>query len=652
MVRASGYKSSFSSGVISPYMYGRIGTAAYQNGAETLQNVIVLPEGAVINRPGIEFIGYTKHHNKESRVIPFVFNREQAYCIEIGDQYMRFYRNQAPIVESAKTVTAITQASPGVVTSASHGYSNGDDVILSSVGGMVELEGRRVRVASVTTNTFAIEDMYGNPIDTTGYTAFSGTADAERIYEISSPYLEAEIDDVQFAQTADTMYLVHPSHKPRTLSRSGHTSWSISNFAPTADPFTSSDNYPSVIAFHEERLWMGSTNNDPQKLWASKSADFADFTTGTAAADALTYTVAAREINAITWIYSENYLLVGTNGGVRVIRGTGYDEPITPTNVQIKKHLGYSSGNTIPELVDNVLLFPHRVSRKIYSASYDGRIDRYVGRDASIRIRGLISTVTDMAFQEQPYNVLWARQSDGTMLGLTAEFAEEVTAWHTHITDGEFESIATVPGANEDELWMVVKRTINGNTARYIERLKKREDKTQVDCFFVDSGISYDGAATTAIGGLHHLEGKTVSVLVDGAAHPDVVVTNGGITLVAEAEKAQIGLPYTSRIKTLRQEGGSAIGSAQGRYKKLDEVIIRFYRSLGVLVGTDDTNLYQVPFRGEDDLMDTAVPLYSGDYELDFATGWEKEGQITIEQQLPLPMTITGMAIQYTVSDS
>src|SRR5690606_16768962 len=135
--------------------------------------------------------------------------------------------------------------------------------------------------------------------------------------------------------------------------------------------------------------------------------------------------------------------------------------------------------------------------------------------------------IVDMAYAHSPFKVCWAVRGNGALLGMTYVPQHEVVGWHRHDTDGLFESVAVIPENNMDTLYAVIKRTVNSQTVRYIERMHTREFQDLEDCFFVDSGLTYDGAATDTVRGLYHLEGEEVAILADGAVHPSVTVTNG-----------------------------------------------------------------------------------------------------------------------------
>ena len=271
------------------------------------------------------------------------------------------------------------------------------------------------------------------------------------------------------------------------------------------------------------------------------------------------------------------------------------------------------------------------------------------------------SGVKELSYQQEPESIIWGTREDGKLIGLTYQRAEDVVGWHIHEVGGSFgsdsfahvENIATIPGdADEDDLYMVVKRTVNGSTRRYVEYLTNYDYGDSItDAFFVDSGLAYNGSATTSISGLDHLEGETVSILADGSTHPDKTVSNGAVTLDRSSTKVQIGLAYTSLLQTMRIEAGAAEGVAQGQTKRIHEVTIRLLNSVGVEIGSDLTNMERIPFRSSADAMDTAIAPFSGDKQVEFRGDFETDGFIYVRQTQPLPINIIGIYPRVTTNE-
>ena len=213
--------------------------------------------------------------------------------------------------------------------------------------------------------------------------------------------------------------------------------------------------------------------------------------------------------------------------------------------------------------------------------------------------------------------------------------------------------MATIPGdLDEDQVWFIIKRTINGSTARYIEYMSGFDFGTSAnDAFFVDSGLSYSGSSATSISGLNHLEGQTVSILANGAAHADKTVSSGAITLDRAVTNAHIGLAFSSKLETLRIDAGSAMGTSQAKNKRIGEVTVRLFRTVGMKIGTSSTQLDTVPFRSTASTMDNPLALFTGDKTVEFNGGYDDDATITIIQDLPLPMSILAIFPTLTVFD-
>tara|TARA_R100000654_G_scaffold3332_7_gene11369 strand:+ start:2919 stop:5183 length:2265 start_codon:yes stop_codon:yes gene_type:complete len=742
MARSAPALSTFTAGEISPRLEGRINIEKYREGLSDLTNMIVQPHGGVTRRPGTQFLGEVKNSAAKTRLIPFEFKTADTYALEFGNQYMRVLRNGLQVLEaSAKTVTAITKANPGVLTSNGHGLSNGDEVFLTNTGAMTELTSRNYLIANVTTNTFTLTDLFGTAINTTNFTTFDTGVTVDKIYEITTPYQTADLFNLRFAQSADIMYIVHPSYQARSLARTDHNSWVLdalflgepqspknisaitqanpgvitssshgfSNGDPvlieaivgmtelnnkyfvvanaTTNTFTLKDvddnainttsftayssggtlkkieasvpalygaaNHPSVVTFFEQRLVFGATSNNPQTLFFSKSADHENFTvgSGSAADDALIYTIASNKVNAIRYLAATRILVIGTSGGEFVLSTTN-GGPVTSDTTVIRKYSNYGCTNDEPVQVADLTLFIQRGGRKVREFRYAGEIDTagYAAPDITILAEHLTEGgLTAFAYQQEPESIVWALRDDGTLLGLTYRREEEVVAWHKHVIGGAFgsgqaevESIISLPtDSGEDELYMIVKRTINSQTKRYIEVLKTFDfGSLPTTAFFVDSGLSYSGSSTSSLTGLQHLEGQSVAVLANGASHADKTVASSGISFDINVTSASVGFSYTSQMQTLRLEAGSVDGTSQGKPKRIHAVTLRLDETVGIEVGPDENNLDRIFFRDSSMSMDTAVPLFTGDKEIEFPGGYDDDAKIFVRQTQPLPMTV------------
>ena len=655
MARSAPSFSSFSAGEISPLLEGRTGLEKYKEGLADLTNMIVMPTGGTKRRPGTEYLGEVKTSSVKSRLIPFQFKSTDTYILEFGNEIMRVYRNGAQVLNAtAKTITAATKASPGVLTSNSHGFSNGDEIFIASVGGMTELNGRNYRVANSTTNTFTLTDLFGVAINTTSFTTYTSGGTATEIFELATPYPEAKLPDVRFVQSADTMYFVHPEYAIRTLTRSDHNNWTFATPSISGSPspaLNTSGNYPSVVTFFEQRLVFANTAANPQTIWFSKNADYTNFTAGTGDNDALIYTIASNTVDSIRYLSSTRVLAIGTTGGEFVLTSTN-DGPVTPTTTLIRKYSNYGTANVEPVQVADVTLFLQRGARKVREFKFVGDVNTsgYAAPDMTILAEHISQGgITQFAYQQEPESIVWALRSDGTLLGLTYRREEEVVGWHKHTIGGVFgsgqaivESIAPLPtDTGNDDLYLIVKRTINSQTKRYVEVLKPFDfGSVTTAAFFVDSGLAYSGSAVTSLSGLYHLEGQSVAILANGATHPDETVSGGGITLDYSSTTAAVGFSYTSEMQTMRIESGSEDGTSQGKPKRIHAVTLRLFETVGIEVGNSSSEIDRIPFRDSSMAMDQGIPLFTGDKEIEFPGGFDNDDRIYVRQSQVLPMTV------------
>lgn len=227
---------SFSGGEISSALYARVDVVKYSTGLRTCRNFLLARHGGAYNRPGTQFVAEVKDSSKTVRLIPFIFNASQTYALEFGDLYMRVIKNGVQVLEAAFNITNITQANPAAVTtSAPHGYSNGQEVFISGVLGMTELNSRNFKVANVGVSTFELRYMDGTtPVNSTGFGVYISGGTTKRVFTLTTPYVEADLQEIQFVQSADVITLVHPNYAPRELARFADTTWTIT--AITFDP--------------------------------------------------------------------------------------------------------------------------------------------------------------------------------------------------------------------------------------------------------------------------------------------------------------------------------------------------------------------------------------------------------------------------------
>jgi hypothetical protein len=422
------------------------------------------------------------------------------------------------------------------------------------------------------------------------------------------------------------------------------------------DPFGSAGNYPSTVTYVEQRRGFAATDNNPQTGWLTRSATESNMTQSvpTRDSDAIVFTVKANQQNRIRHLVPLGDLIALTVGSEFRIFADG-GGALTPANVTPKPQSYGGASNVQPMVAESSILYEQSQGGHIREFAYAGEGLNgalYRSNDVSILAPHLFDghVMVDMAFSRTAAcPILWVVRDDGVLLGLTYVPGQEVRAWHQHTTDGLFKSVACVSEGGEDVLYVVVERTIGGVAKRFVERLHTRAFTALADAFFVDSGLTYSGAATDVLTGLWHLEGKTVVTLVNGAVIRDLVVTGGQVTLPAGVTTtlAHVGLPYTCNLRTLPLSW-QADGFGQGAVKNVSRVSMRLSQSSGVHVGPADGVLTEVKQRMNEPY-GSPPALMTGWKHTNITPRWEDDGGIEVEQTGPLPVTVLAVVLD-TVS--
>lgn len=442
-------------------------------------------------------------------------------------------------------------------------------------------------------------------------------------------------------------------------------------------PFSGEDEYPGVGEYFEQRFVFGRTNNAPQTIHTSQSGQFQNMNISEPAKDddAITFTLAGRKVNEIRALVGLSDLIVMTSGAEWRIKGPdGYLKATQPPDAKAQSHHG--SSHVPPLVVANTVLFVQTSGSIVRDLGYAFDVDGYKGFERSATAKHLLlnKQITEWCYAQAPDSVIWAIRNDGVLLSLTYQDEHEVYGWSWHETDGEFESIESVREGNEDAVYAVVKRTIGGETKRYIERLHTRRFENAIDAFFVDSGLTYDAGdvsylvtengeilstedaaslapeSTTSmisvvdavesltLNGLDHLEGKTVSILADGNVKPPQVVTNGAVTITPSASVVHVGLPYTGRLKTMPIDTGQG---QRGKKMLAGSVYIDLLDSRGLWAAPGDDESRAVEYKQRtNENYDEETRLKTGRIHIALNADWEQNGVVTVLQRDPLPVTV------------
>lgn len=418
------------------------------------------------------------------------------------------------------------------------------------------------------------------------------------------------------------------------------------------NPFSGPNNYPSAVSYEQQRRVFASTITLPQTMWMTRTGTESNLSASTPSrdTDSLVFRIAAREANTIRHIVPLSELVLLTSSAEWAVTANGSaTQALTPSTLSVQPQGYTGASNVVPVTVSNSLLYAMALGGHVGEMTFNFYAGGYVTQDISLMAPHLFDffTIVDMAYSKAPYPIMWCVSSNGTLLGLTYSPANKVSAWHHHDTDGVFESVCVVTEGSESVLYTIVNRTINGAQVRYVERMHSRKVQVLTDSYFVDAGVFYSGAPTTSVTGLSHIEGKTVSILADGAVQPQQKVTGGAVTLPVAASVIAVGLPITADLQTL-PFSFQAQAYGQGALKNVNRVWLRVHNSSGIFAGPSLDELIQYKQRTTEPY-GSPPAMITGVLELDMSPGWDDDGSVFIRQSDPLPLIVASMTIEAAI---
>lgn len=667
---------SFAGGELSPHLYGRADLGKFQTGLALCENFIVTAQGPVENRPGFQFVRETKA-NGVACLIPFQYSTEQSMVLEFSNLCLRFHTAGATLMSGGLPYEIVTPYVEADLFDLH--YVQSADVLTIVHPSYAPRELRRVSATNWTLTTVSFVPGIDTPAVPTGGTGGPGGGTPED-YDYVCTALLADTLEESLASAAVTVNIdlsvvgnyaeITPAavtgavrynvYKQKAgvfgyIGQSDGTLFRDDNIVPdmtqtppiARDPFTS-DN-PGAVSYHDQRRCFGGSADSPQSIWLTRSGTEANlsYSVPTQDDDAITARIVAREAQTVRHLVPLDDLLALTSGGVWRISGAGGDV-MTPSSFKAKPQSYVGASNVQPAASnDSVLYVAHRGAH-IREVAYRWETQAYRSEDVSVLAPHLVDfhSIVQLAYSRAPQQLLWAVRDDGVLMGLTHMPEHEVKAWHQHTTQGLFESVCVVPEGDEDGVYVVVSRTVNGGAVRYVERMHSRQFVDLADAFFVDSGLTYSGAAATTISGLDHLEGEEVTILADGGVEPPQTVTGGAITLEAAASTVHVGLAYNCDLTTLpvALEAEAALGT--GLVKNVVRAHLRVLNSSAVQVGPSFDRLQEYDQRSvTDDYGSVPAPL-STVIDVTLSPKWAQEGSVCVRQANPLPLTVQSMALE------
>ena len=330
-------------------------------------------------------------------------------------------------------------------------------------------------------------------------------------------------------------------------------------------------------------------------------------------------------------------------------------DAITPSSISVRPQSYIGASTVQPQIINTNLLYAAARGGHVRELSYDYTAGGYITGDISIRAPHLFTednVVVDMALTKSPDPVLWCVRQDGVLLGLSYVPEQKIAAWFEYKTDGAFESAAVVQEGLNDYLYAVVRRTVNGQTRRFVERqMVRTDDYRGATCFLDCAGRLTSSAKSMDVSGLSWLEGRVVTAVGDGIVFSGLTVKDGKVTLPQECADVWVGLPYVTELKTLPVALPSQDGSyARGRVKNVSRVSLRLSKTSGVDAGPDTGHMKPVKARSMESY-GKPPELMSGETDLVPTGTWSADGSFVIRQAEPLPFTLICHSAEVVIGD-
>ena len=726
-------QNALNSGEFSLEVEGRIDLPKYGTGLLKCVNFYPLVQGPIRRRGGTRYVAATKYTNQPTYLASFDFGSDQAYILEFGPLYVRFFANHGVVLSS-----------PGVVLEVATPYTAAD---LTTTDGNCPLRftqkadvlyivhpsypPQTLTRTSATAFTLAefipdggpFEDL--DPANTTkicvsartgaGVTiktdvnAFAATDVGRTIFIMSAETntvtawepgkamthnsLRMSEGKIYEAQNNTTTGIITPTHThgaqydgdtgvlwqyrdpgygwaqitgftdAKTVTATVQSNFTDSTIGATPvstrwsmGAWCSVKGFPDLVSFFRERLVFA--RGLDQRLWLSWPGDYTNFNryddSGNITNEQACYIqIGGNLVNKICWLSPLDILMIGTQGEEYTLQEQTTVQAFGPLNITCKKRSERGSRYLKAVRVGDTAIFVQRAGRRLRSFQFSQDKQAYGSDDLNKLNTNIIpygDWVTSIAYQQEPYTLVWVTLGSGDLRSLTFNPEEQEAAWGEHPVGGSAKvlSVACIPapGNYRDECWMICQRTINGASVKYVEYIEnefQHGGSLVTDAFYVDAGLTYDSTSTTTITGLGHLEGCTVDILADGAVHPQRVVASGAITLQQAASVVQVGLPCPCEFETLHIAIDGPRGTGHGHLKRINRISILFLDTLGGKIGPTDTTGDEIMFRDPNTPMGSPPDVFSGYIRIPFPGQYDMEGHVWYKNDQPLPATIVAL---------
>ncbi len=676
-------QNSFSKGILSPSLQNRVDLEQYSLGLKNLVNGIVLQEGCVQNRSGLEFVAKAKYKSMKSRLIPFVFNTSQNYIIEAGQYYFRFIRNGGYILDSNNNIYEIS--SPYTEAQVfEFDYVQQGDVLTITHKSFVPRE-----LARIAHNNWKLTPVsFGSSLAAPGnigavYTGQTSSNTTTYTYVVTAVRKDTGEESKRSAEVTVTGHLeaYWTTSEKITLSwdavenadeyniyrsvngifgyvgTSAVTTFIDNNIDPdlkTTAPIYMNElatEYPACTCYYQQRKVYASSSLRPETFWASQTGTNNNFNISHPlnATDAINMSIYESVPNEIRHLIPFDDLIVLTSNSEWIVSGKDGIFSANPAPVA-KIQSFYGASKIKPIISGSMVLFVQSGGNIVRDLGYNYLSDSYDGEELTLFANHLFEgrTIVSMAYSKEPNRVLWCVMDNGELYALTYNPKQKISAWHKHITQGNFESVCTVRENNEDIAYFIVKRNINSENVRYIERFTPRTIDSMEKAFFLDCALKNDFANdVTVVSGLEHLKNMKVSALLDyGAVEELQVDASGSVTLPYPARHVLIGLPYTFEFESLDFENSETIGLK----KLINKVDVQILNSReDFFIQNSDGTITQNARSLES--VNYPEKLFDKNVEFCPLNNADEKCSIKIIQKYPMPINIVALSVTLSLEE-
>lgn len=638
----------FTSGELDPILLGRIDKELYYKGAALLRNVYVNPQGHLTRREGTFYVDTTTS-SAVARKIEFQFNTEQKYLLVFTAGQFKVYKDDVLVATvTSSPVSSLTLAQIQAIK-----FVQSADTLLLFHKDIQTIKITRTSHTVWTTATITYTNIpwyafsgvtVTEPAQTLTPAALTGfdvtfTAGGGTIFSAASvgQYIIGKAGGLAritaYTSATQVKCQIQVDFPTTTAIASGNWQYETGYEAV----WSSTKGWPSCGTFHQNRLYVANSGTRPQTLWGSNVSDFYNFDVGSSLDDeAIDVTIDDNRVNAIQNLVSGRNIQIFTTGGEFYIP-TDLGNPITPAKILIVKSTAHGSSNVLPVAVGGTTVFIEASGKVIREFLYNDVEQNYNARNISLLSPHLINAPVSMAIRQStdisPADYLYVVNADGTMAVLCIARDQELLAWTLFETDGLYEEV-TVLGF---DVYLTVKRTVNGNTVRFIERM-------DADHKMDASIISTNASATTTWSGYGHLSGETVQVRGDDYILDDAVVTSGALTSSLDVTELEAGIKFLAQVKTLPIEAILNGEQIAGNWKRLVFANLRLNNSRNVVVKVGTTRYSPSFTTFGANVLDTPVQLFSG-WKKVLVAGVSRDAALEITQDDPLEFELLSLVV-------